>query len=159
MYSSVWHAVQVTQIYMCVHVYTGSFDCLMLCLHVILGVLFSFLSSRLAAMQLWRRKSMQWVEAPMESSLNLLSVMTLGLSSGQQSVLWKREGGWKRRAGGEGELDCKSIFSQKPLKQLQKHLVIHLNKGRVDSSCHQCCISSCLISVVSVHAWYHVQPF
>lgn len=50
-------------------------------------------------MQLWRRKSMQWVEAPMENSLNLLSVMTLGLSSGQQSVLWKREGEWKWKGG------------------------------------------------------------
>lgn len=95
LYSIVWRAVQVTQICVCVcvRVYSSLWALDIVCLHVILGVLFSFLSSRLAAMQLWRRKSMQWVEAPMESSLNLLSVMILGLSSGQQSVLWKREGG------------------------------------------------------------------
>lgn len=63
---------------------------------VILHIFF-FFSIRLAAMQLWRRKSMQWVEAPMENSLNLWSVTTPGLSSGQQSVLSKRggEGKWK----------------------------------------------------------------
>lgn len=42
---------------------------------------------------------MQWVEAPMENSLNLWSVTTPGLSSGQQSVLSKRGGEGKWNGG------------------------------------------------------------
>lgn len=78
-------------IYVCVFIYGYFWALNTVHLCAILDVLFLF-STRLAAMQLWRRKSMQWVEAPMENSLNLLSVMTPGLSSGRRSVLWKREG-------------------------------------------------------------------
>lgn len=88
-------------IYVCVFIYSyfWALDTVHLC--AILDVLLLF-STRLAAMQLWRRKSMQWVEAPMENSLNLLSVTTPGLSSGRRSVLWKRGGERKWK----GKLDC-----------------------------------------------------
>ena len=52
--------------------------------------------SRLAATQLWKRKSMPWVEGPMGNSSSLWNAMTPGPSSGPPSVPWKREG---ERAG------------------------------------------------------------
>lgn len=80
----------------CVYRHLWALNTVHLC--VILDIFF-FFSIRLAAMQLWRRKSMQWVEAPMENSLNLWSVTTPGLSSGQQSVLSKRGGEGKWNGG------------------------------------------------------------
>jgi hypothetical protein len=49
---------------------------------------------RLAAMQLWKRKSMPWGEDHMENCLSLWSVTTQGPSNGPLSVHWKREGEW-----------------------------------------------------------------